>query len=69
MLFFFQARSREVRFAKDGPPSTAKVMEAATKIVPNRLSKVQTKVRDYFTEQAEEMLKSEDALDNMARAL
>merc|ERR1719253_1651992 len=58
-----------VRFSKDGPPSTATVMEAATKIVPNRLSKVQPKVRDYFTEQAEEMLGSADALDHMARAL
>merc|ERR1719321_2024279 len=38
-------------------------------MVPNRLQTVQTKVRDYFTEQAEEMLASPDALDHMARAL
>jgi len=62
-------RRAQVNFLKDGPPSTATVMAAATKIVPNRLKAVQTKVREYFVEQAKEMLASEDALDNMARAL
>ena len=39
-----------VRFIRDGPPSTTTVMNAAAGIVPNRLKAVQPKVSDYFKE-------------------
>ena len=61
-----------VRFQRDGPPSTSTVMAAAAKLVPRRLAVVQPKVRDYFTEAAQKLLEETDEaekLEQVARAL
>ena len=58
-----------VRFSKDGPPSIAKVMDAAVGLVPRRLAVVRPKVADYFRESAQALLESDAAVDDVARAL
>ena len=58
-----------VRFLRDGPPSTTTVMEAACRVVPRRLTAVQPKVSEYFEDAAKEILASDDALEQVSRAL
>lgn len=58
-----------VRFLRDGPPSTTTVMAAAAGIVPRRLKAVQPKVKEYFEEAAAEILAGDDALEQVSRAL
>ena len=81
LLLYSERENRDVRnleqranvkFQRDGPPSTATVMAAAANLVPRRLAVVQPKVRDYFTELASDLLASDDEeekLEKVARAL
>ena len=58
-----------VQFIRDGPPSTTTVMEAACRVVPRRLTAVQPKVSEYFEDAAKDILASDDALEQVSRAL
>ena len=61
----------QVTFMRDGPPSTSTVMGAAAGLVKRRLEVVQPKVRDYFTEAANEILAkpADEQVEQVARAL
>ncbi|KAA8495691.1 Nucleolar RNA helicase 2 [Porphyridium purpureum] len=58
-----------VKFERHGLPSTEKVLSVCADLAAASIDEVDLKVVDYFREQAEMLVNSENAVDRMAKAL